>query len=136
MESIYSIKTGEVLATVLRLDEINNTRTDISNDDEIIQVCARNFQEKIKIKAHSHNQIERKISGTQEVWILLSGKIKFEIFDIDNLLISSGILFSGDSITLFRGGHSLEVLEENTIFYEIKNGPYLGINKDKKQLDE
>ena len=83
-----------------------------------------------------NNQIERKISGTQEVWILLRGKIKFEIFDIDNLLISFGILFSGDSITLFRGGHSLEVLEENTIFYEIKNGPYLGINKDKKQLDE
>ena len=46
------------------------------------------LQEKIKIKAHSHNQIERKISGTQEVWILLRGKIKFEIIKDFFLLLS------------------------------------------------
>jgi len=136
MKNIFSRNSGEVLATILRFNEINNSRSDVSKDNEIIQVCARNFNKKIKIKAHKHNQIERKIFGTQEVWILLQGKIKFELFDLDDSLIYYGILDSGDSITLFRGGHSLEVIEENTIFYEIKNGPYLGIIKDKKQLDE
>jgi len=75
MKNIFSRNSGEVLATILRFNEINNSRSDVSKDNEIIQVCARNFNKKIKIKAHKHNQIERKIFGTQEVWILLQGKI-------------------------------------------------------------
>ena len=31
----------------------------------------------------------------------------------------------------FEGGHNYEILEENTLVYEFKTGPYEGIDKDK-----
>ena len=33
---------------------------------------------------------------------------------------------------LYENGE--EVLEENTIFYEFKTGPYLGLEKDKEDI--
>ena len=36
---------------------------------------------------------------------------------------------------LFRGGHSLKVIANNTEFYEIKNGPYQKNIKDIQYLN-
>ena len=36
---------------------------------------------------------------------------------------------------LFRGGHSFKVLNDNTEFYEIKNGPYRKKIKDIEYLN-
>jgi len=46
------------------------------------------------------------------------------------------ILEDGDCLVLFRGGHSLEVLDKNTIMYEFKTGPYFGFEKDKETINE
>ena len=67
----------------------------------------------------------------QEAWIIIEGKAKAEIFDLNDSHLSDEILCSGDCIVLFRGGHSLQVLEKNTVMYEIKNGPYFGKTNDK-----
>ena len=37
---------------------------------------------------------------------------------------------------VFSAGHGFEVIEDNTILYEVKNGPYYGQIKDKTFIDE
>ena len=40
----------------------------------------------------------------------------------------------GDCLILFRGGHGFKNIAKNTIFYEIKNGPYYGKGKDTDEI--
>ena len=137
MEKIYSqIEEGKIISTILRKENISQYRTDLCDDNEFIQVCARKLKNNIKVGAHRHLPIERQSDITQEVWIVLKGKIKVGIHDLDSSFIQGVELVDGDCLVLFRGGHSLEVLEDETLFYEIKNGPYYGADCDKEFINE
>jgi hypothetical protein len=56
------------------------------------------------------------------------------MYDIDGTLLETEIINKGDCSMTFEGGHTYEILEEDTIVYEYKTGPYLGIENDKKFL--
>ena len=45
------------------------------------------------------------------------------------------ILNEGDCAVVFHAGHGFSVLEEGTILYEVKNGPYYGQLKDKSFIE-
>ena len=53
------------------------------------------------------------------------------ISDIDDTIIEEIILEQSDLSMTFRGGHNYEILEDDTVVYEFKTGPYLGIEFDK-----
>jgi hypothetical protein len=40
----------------------------------------------------------------------------------------------GDTIILLNGGHGYEILSDNTKVLEVKNGPYVGADKDRERL--
>ena len=133
---IYSkVEPDKILLSMIRFDEIKDVRNDISPDEEFIQASGRILYSDFKVKAHKHNIQMRKTSLTQEAWVVLKGKIKAKFYDLDDKLIFETILKDGDCISIFRGGHSLEVLQDKTIFYEFKNGPYNGVAKDKVFID-
>ena len=46
-------------------------------------------------------------------------------------IIETPILEVGDCSMTFRGGHTYEILEDDTVVYEYKTGPYKGIENDK-----
>jgi hypothetical protein len=132
MKKIYSKSNSEkLLATIIRKSDIEDYRKDLSPDNEFIQVSARKFDDLISVAPHKHLYVDRKLNRTQEAWIIIEGKAKAEIFDLNDSHLNDEILCSGDCIVLFRGGHSLQVLEKNTVMYEIKNGPYFGKTNDK-----
>ena len=82
-------------------------------------------------KPHKHVYCEKTTTIAQESWVVIEGKVKAILYDIDDNIISEEILNAGDcSITLY-GGHTYEILEDNTLVYEYKTGPYLGIEADK-----
>ena len=135
MKNIYSKSNKEyLLASIINKSTITDYRQDLSPEDEFIQVSARKFDKLITVAPHKHLKIDRRSDITQETWIIIEGKVKAQIFDINDKLQNKEILSSGDCIVLFRGGHSLEVLEKNTIMYEVKNGPYFGKINDKIDL--
>ena len=135
MRKIYSKNQDQLLiASIIRLNEISDYRKDLSPDEEFLQVSARKFTELIKVEPHKHFQIDRNTSRTQESWIIIKGKVKAEIFDVNDELIDKEILTDGDCIVLYRGGHSLEVLIKETVMYEVINGPYFGRFNDKTNL--
>ena len=53
------------------------------------------------------------------------------MYDTDEVFLCEEIIFPGDCSITFEGGHTYEALEEDTIVYEYKTGPYTGQNNDK-----
>ena len=132
---IYSnIDKNILICSYINKNNITKYRTDLSPDEEIMQGSARILEKGLIVEAHKHNPISRNTTGTQEAWIIISGKIKATLYDINDEKINDIELNGGDAIIFYRGGHSLTVLEDNTIFYEFKNGPYKGYKNDKKQI--
>ena len=94
----------------------------------------KNNKDKI-YKAHKH--LKKKGNEnviTQESLIVINGKILCTFYDSDGTFIEEQTISSGDCVITFYGGHKYEILEDNTFFYEVKNGPYLGQIKDKKWI--
>ena len=137
MERVYSkVNKDTLVLALMRYDEISEYRTDLSPDEEYLQISGRKLEKGLKVKAHKHTPIERKTDITQEAWIVFEGCIKGTFYDIDDSVLYETEIGKGDVIVLFRGGHSLEVLDEDTIFYEFKTGPYFGVEADKEAIDE
>ena len=137
MERYYSKKEeNKLIFSLLRFEEICDRRIDLSPDQEFMQVCGRIMSCGSYVPPHRHIETHRETNLTQEAWILLKGKVRARFYDLDDSFLCERDVSSGDVIVLYRGGRSLEVLEDNTIFYEFKNGPYFGTNKDKKKIDE
>ena len=136
MERIYSkVNKDKLVLALMRFDEISEYRTDLSPDEEYLQISGRKLEKGLKVKAHKHTPIERKTYITQEAWVVFDGCIRGIFYDLDDSVLYETEIGKGDVIVLFRGGHSLEVLDEDTIFYEFKTGPYFGVEADKESIN-
>jgi hypothetical protein len=73
---------------------------------------------------HMHLPLERHLIGTSEVLIVLSGRAVMDVFDDDRNLVVTRELCQGDMMLMVGGGHGFRMLED-TVFLEVKQGPYL-----------
>lgn len=136
MEKIYSkIKPNTLLHLVYRLSEIDG-RTNISPDEEFLQLASIKMSKGTTFKAHKHIHLEKTTTIAQESWIVVKGSVKCIFYDLDDTIIAEPILYPGDCSMTFRGGHNYLILEDDTFVYEYKTGPYLGQEKDKVFLTD
>jgi|TARA_R110000796_G_scaffold39057_1_gene97725 cupin fold WbuC family metalloprotein len=137
MQRIYSkINKDILLLTLIKKNEVTDDRIDLSPEEEILQVAVKNLKKGISFKPHKHNKVHRTTDTTQESWVFLSGKVEAKFYDIDDKIILRTEMSAGDCVVVFKAGHSFEVLEDNTIIYEFKNGPYYGVKADKTFIIE
>jgi hypothetical protein len=142
MEIIYSkVEEGKILHIIKRLSEIEQQdvfRVDIVSPENFIQCSALNMKIGKTFKPHKHifkqKMYEKQIA--QESWIVIRGSVKCIFYDIDDTIIAEPILYSGDASFTLGGGHNYLILEDNTIVYEYKTGPYEGQKLDKVFLNE
>jgi cupin fold WbuC family metalloprotein len=134
-ERIYSHQQpDQLLATVFNIDSLDVPRYNAADEHEILQVSAMQLAQGRVIRPHQHLPTERNTTGTQESWILWSGRVQVQLYDLNQELIKEFELGVGDCMVLYRGGHSFTVLDPNTKLIEIKNGPYYGSEHDAKQI--
>ena len=132
---IYSNKKkNKILGIIHRYKKISNKRKNISPINEYLQISSQKLKKGDYINPHIHLKNKRATLRTQEVWLVLKGKLSVKIFDIDKKNIKNLILNKGDLYVLFCGGHSFKVLSNDAEFYEIKNGPYKKNVKDIEYL--
>jgi len=132
MVKIYSkVDPSILLISIFRKSDISSERTDISPDNEYLQVATKKLPIGKTFAPHRHNYLERTTTITQEAWVFMSGKVKAEFWDLDDVKIYETDFGAGDIAVVYRGGHSFEVLEDDTILYEFKTGPYFGQSADK-----
>jgi cupin fold WbuC family metalloprotein len=131
-EIIYSkVEKEKQLLVINRKLEISEDRTDICSENQLLQISTKLLKKGTSFRPHKHNQLERVTNTTHEAWIILQGSVEAKFWDIDDKLIYETILDAGDCAVVYSAGHGFEVLEEGTILYEVKNGPYYGQLKDK-----
>jgi len=137
IKEIKSRITSEVLHYVIKFveDNIKEQRMDIIPPENFLQLSILKPKNGKKFKAHRHiyKNIDCQIIA-QESWIILKGKAKAFFYDLDDSLLDEIILEQFDCSITLKSGHNYEILEDNTIVYEYKTGPYLGMDKDKEML--
>jgi len=133
MREIYSkVNPNILLHIVNRKNDITETRQDLSPNKEFLQVSCFKLNNGKTFKPHKHIENIRETNITQESWVVISGKIKAILYDIDDTIVEEVELCQGDCSITFRGGHNYLALEDNSIVYEYKTGPYFGQDRDKE----
>ena len=137
MERIYSRISPECLLHIVNRFEDIEDRTDICPEEQFIQLATLKMKKGKTFIPHKHiyKKGEERVIA-QESWVVIRGKVKVYMFDLDDKLIATPILNPGDCSVTFRGGHTYEILEEDTIVYEYKTGPYYGQKLDKEFLKQ
>ena len=132
---IHSKKKENLLLHIInRLEDASDTRHDLIAPDQFLQVAVIKHPKGKSFKKHQHLSCEKIVNATQESWVIIQGSIKIFLYDIDGEFLLEEILNAGDFLVTLYGGHTYETLEEDTLVYEFKTGPYLGIEKDKKMI--
>jgi hypothetical protein len=136
MEKIYSkVEEGKLLHIINRLEEIQG-RTEIVPENNFIQCSTLRMENRKTFPPHKHITKDRHYPEqiAQESWVVIKGSVKCVLYDIDDTIIASPILYAGDASFTLYGGHTYEILEDNTVVYEYKTGPYEGQKLDKTLL--
>ena len=133
METIYSKYDSEkLLHIIVRKEDLNPGRTEVVPENHFIQCALLNMEKGKTFKPHRHIFKERTRNViAQESWIVVQGSVGCTFYDIDNEIIAEPILYSGDASFTLEGGHTYTILEDNTLVYEYKTGPYEGQELDK-----
>lgn len=105
-----------------------------SPDGDYQQVGTWGYGAGKTLLAHSHNEVPRTVPWTQEVLYVRAGRIRAEIFDTRDARVATLEACAGDILVLLRGGHGYRILEDGTQVLEIKNGPYVGADADRRRL--
>ena len=137
MEKIYSkVDPSKLLHLIVRKDDITPGRQDVISEENFIQCSILNMEEGKTFKPHKHIWKERTRNViAQESWIVIQGSVKCIFYDIDDTVISEPILNVGDASFTLEGGHNYYILEDNTLVYEYKTGPYEGQKLDKTFIE-
>lgn len=133
MKLIYSKKEpNKLLHLINRFEEIVE-RTNVSPEYQFIQLATLRMNEGKTFKPHQHiwkDSPTKKVIA-QESWVIIQGSVKVFMYDIDGQLLDTEIINKGDCSMTFEGGHTYEALEDDTVVYEYKTGPYQGQESDK-----
>ena len=137
VEKIFSkVNPSILLSIVNRLEDVVDKRRDLTFEKEYLQVACFKMNKGKTFKAHKHLEQEKTTKITQESFVVVKGKIKVIIYDLDDTIIAELILNAGDCVITLYGGHNYLGLEDETIIYEHKTGPYFGVEKDKIYIGE
>lgn len=133
MEYYYSlVSPGKLLHQVVRLSDFKPGRVDLVSEDQFIQCSALVMHEGKTFPAHKH--IYKPGSSkviAQESWHVIQGRVRCYFYDLDGHLIDEPILEAGDTSFTLEGGHTYEILTDDTKVLEYKTGPYQGQELDK-----
>jgi len=107
-------------------------RINIIEDRQFLQCSSLKLQEGVTFKPHRHIFKKRMHNMiAQESWVVIKGSVKCIFYDLDNTIITEEVLYAGDASFTLQGGHTYVALEDDTLVYEYKTGPYEGQEEDK-----
>ncbi|WP_374659989.1 hypothetical protein [Inhella sp.] len=105
-----------------------------SPDADFIQAGTWGYPAGKELLAHSHNEAHRDVAWTQELLYIRKGRLRARIYAPTDELVDTLEAGEGDLLMLLRGGHGYDILEDGTQVLEVKNGPYLGPDVDRRRL--
>lgn len=142
MELFYSkVKPDKLLHIVYRVDDFykmqNNKRQNIVEEKEFIQLSAMKLKKNDSFVPHQHiyKRGEKEVIA-QESWVVIKGSVECHFYDFNKHILAKPILKVGDCSVTLLCGHNYVILEDDTLVYEYKTGPYKGQHMDKEFLND
>ena len=133
MSEIEWIKDGdEVLAIIIPHSYTPKKTEFVTPSDYKQQVGFVVYKADEFIVPHIHIPMERKFVGTPEALLVRLGSVEVQLYNNDKQLVTERELRQGDIILLVGGGHGFTMLED-TVLFELKQGPYIG-PKEKERF--
>lgn len=127
MNEIQWIQEGDrILSVIIRRSFAAYKTAFITPDDFIQQAGFVVYPAGGEIANHAHHPIHRSIVGTPETLIVRKGKLVARFYNETHELKGEETLEAGDILMLVNGGHGFTMLED-TVLFEIKQGPYTGL---------
>lgn len=133
MHKVYSkLHPDKHLHTVHRYYDIQG-RTEVADENQFLQLATLRMEKGKTFRPHRHiwKPSPRNMIIAQESWVIIKGSVEASFFDIDGALLEKQVLRQGDCSMTFEGGHTYLILEDDTVVYEYKTGPYQGQELDK-----
>ena len=128
------VHNGKVVARKIDADSWSEGLGFYSQESEYLQVGTWNYNEGKQLQRHVHNELDRVCSRTHEVLYIRAGSLRATIYSDDHQVLGEFVLNANDALILLDCGHGYEILEDKTKVIEIKNGPYLGADKDRRRF--
>jgi mannose-6-phosphate isomerase-like protein (cupin superfamily) len=122
---------GKPLAFIIRASVMPDKTVFLTPDDFKQQVGFVVYPKGGEIKRHVHLPLERHLVGTSEVLVVRKGRAEIDIYDDDRTLVATRELRTGDIMLMVGGGHGFRMLED-TVFLEVKQGPYTGVDEKER----
>ena len=126
---------GKHLHTVFRYYEIDG-RNEVAEEHQFLQLATLRMEKGKTFRPHQHiwkpTPAEQIIA--QESWVVIKGSVEVSFYDVDGALLEKQVIRQGDCSMTFEGGHTYLILEDDTVVYEYKTGPYQGQALDKEFL--
>ena len=130
-EFVYKEK---VIARLIESGDWKEGLAFYSNDAEFIQVGTWFYDKGKQIQNHVHNKFPRTADMTCEAIYMVSGRMRVNLYTLDKHFVEAFEAKEGEIVVLLEVGHGFEILEDNTKVLEIKNGPFMGVDKDKEKF--
>ncbi len=105
-----------------------------STNGDYIQAGTWGYDQGKTLLPHTHNAVPREIQWTQEVLYVRAGRVRADVYNLQDQKVAELEACIGDILILLRGGHGYTILEDATQVLEIKNGPYVGAEQDRRRL--
>ena len=122
---------GNPLAYIIRGDMNPDKTTFLTPPEFKQQVGFVVYPAGGEIQRHVHRALERHLIGTSEVLVVRHGGCEIDIYNNERELIATRELRQGDIMLMVDGGHGFRMLEE-TVFLEVKQGPYTGFEEKER----
>lgn len=126
--------TGKLLAIIVRggaSRQLPTNTTFVTSPQAQQQVGYIVYPKGGEIAPHVHLPIRRELHGTGEVLIVLRGSCLLRLYGDNRERVQEHQLVEGDVLMLYDCGHGFVMLED-TVFFEVKQGPYLGLDEKER----
>jgi hypothetical protein len=122
---------GKALAYIIRGDMQPEKTTFLTPPEFKQQVGFIVYPAGGEVRRHVHRPLERHLVGTSEVLLVRQGRCEADVYNDERELVATRELREGDILLMISGGHGFRMLE-HTVFLEVKQGPYTGV--DEKEV--
>ena len=129
----YIHNNNQIISIIIRSHFNSDGIKFFTPDDFSQQLAYMNRERGYTIPPHVHNPVDRKVSLTQEVLFIKSGKVRVDYYNDEKKYLESRILTLGDVVLFSSGGHGFTMIENSEII-EVKQGPYSG-EQDKTRFE-
>lgn len=131
---IYDNQQNKI-AQKITMADVGEGLSFFSQESDLLQVGSWHYPQGKKLLAHIHNNAERVVPRTQEFIFVVQGRLKARLYDEAGVLVQEVEVGLHEGLIMVCGGHGYDILEDDTKVIEVKNGPYVGAQTDRRRIE-